>query len=119
MIKLQTGRLAFDLAIFGGAASTIEPRVVIQHGDIEYSIKAVKEDSQWVANIPRNILKEEEEVDARIDVVIDGQIFTPFKSKIMLEKFTLPKVKISVDKETTKGRLQTLISDVIKSGADQ
>ena len=119
MITLQTGRLAFDLSIFGGSASTIEPRVVIQRGDVEYSVKAVKEESQWVVTFPRGLLKEEEEVDARIDVLIDGYVFTPFRDKIVLEKFAIPKVKLTVDKTVTRTRLQTIISDVITSGAEQ
>lgn len=121
MIKLSSGKITFDLAVFGDIAYNIQPRVVIDKGQAEISVVAVKEGDSYVARIPHGMLLEGIEYPARIEVIVEGRILTPLRDNVMFESFSpAQEIRDAIKSDASgkytlpRGQLKSIIADVLK-----
>ena len=83
--------LEFNTVIEGGKADDLSARLIININDIEYGFPVQLEGKKIQVRIPplKDYIKEDKlkskNVNARLDIVAKGKLFTPWKDNIDLE----------------------------------
>ena len=107
----EAHELTFDLDIFGTSEKAENVRFVIENKDFEISIPCLREGKEVKVAIPKlKGILESGNYDVRMEVVVDGRIFTPLNESIEFEpliEFDVKKGKAESVKEGVRVTLKT------------
>ena len=107
----EAQELSFDLAIFGTSEQAEQVRFVIEGKDYDISIPCTRNGEDLKVTIPKlKGIVESGSYDVRMEVILDGRIFTPLKESIEFEQlveFGVKKTKSEPIKEGVRVTMKT------------
>jgi hypothetical protein len=107
----EAQELEFSMEVFGTPEQAEEVRFVIENKDFGVTIPCIREGQNIKVTIPKlKGIFESGEYSVRMEVILDGRIFTPLKESIEFEplvEFDVKKTKAETIKEGVRVTMKT------------